>query len=357
MNSKILMFFDTNFIYGKKPKKIFFDSLRANDIEPFISENVVIELKGQNVRKIKAEYDSLYSATQKDMCKLYFNISLNIDLEKSYKESDKRMDKYIFDCFGDNVIKKQDDSEMMKLLIERNKFKIPPFVKQNSDKGWVDTLIWLSFINYCINNNFEKYIFVTEDKGFIDNIKDLELEFEKRCNNKKVEIKSYSSCDEILKNFDINKNQDETEEKKPPFIKEEYIVAEVEERIIERVRTIIQNVFYTSIPSSFGVWDDTNCEIKRKLSLNEAEEFCNLIVDNINELLFFAEIDLKNFFDMLNVECKSKHSVEKKDLKELADQWTEIITKYINLKNSFLQFLLSNINSMYVPSYDDGITF
>lgn len=358
MSDKIFMFFDTNFIYGKKPQKSFFESLKEKSVDPYISENVVIELKGQNVRRIKLDYDALYKATQRDMCKLYFDINLDIDLEKCYLESDKRMDKYISDLFGDNIIKKESNSKMMQILIERNRFKIPPFANQNSDKGWVDTLIWLSFVNFCSGNkDYKKYIFVTEDKGFLDNFTELKKEFEEKCGSLELEIKNYSSCDEILKSFGIEQNNSDVKEKKPAFIAEQSEMIKIDEQYIEKVQIIIQNIFTTLVRNNFDEWIEKNCKLKRQLSLQEAEEFCNIIIKNRNNYIFFPTIDLNDFFSELKVECETMYLVENKYINDFADEWTNINNNRMELKMPFLQFVLSKINDMYVYDSDDDLPF
>ena len=198
-----LIFFDTNFLYSNRPQKDFFDILRTNDVVPYISELVIEELKGQNVRKIKKSYDDIMSKVNENMSKLYFNIKINIDLEKCYKDSDKRMDKYMKDLFEDNIVAKLSDEEMVKSLFERNKFKLIPFADGNSDKGWVDTLIWLSFIQCCKDNKYDKYIFVTKDGIFTKNYDILKNEFNENVKNGEFEIKSFFTNDEILKYFNL----------------------------------------------------------------------------------------------------------------------------------------------------------
>ena len=78
----------------------------------------------------------------------------------------------------------------MRCIIERAHLKIPPFSpnENTSDKGFKDTVIWLSLLDYFKNNGEDEILFVTNDNGFLANTKLLADEFNKHT-GKTLEIK------------------------------------------------------------------------------------------------------------------------------------------------------------------------
>ena len=128
-------------------------------------------------------------------------------------------------------------------------------------------------------------------------------------------------------------------------------------QLIEKVQSIIQNIFTTLVRNSFDEWVEKNCKLKRQLSLQEAEEFCNIIIKNKHNYIFFPTIDLNDFFSELKVECETIYLVENKYINDFADEWTNINNNRMELKMPFLQFVLSKINDMYVYDSDDDLPF
>lgn len=341
-----LIFFDTNFLYSNRPQKDFFDILRTNDVVPYISELVIEELKGQNARKIKKSYDDIMSKVNENMSKLYFNIKINIDLEKCYKDSDKRMDKYMKDLFKDNIVAKLSDEEMVKSLFERNKFKLIPFADGNSDKGWVDTLIWLSFIQCCKDNKYDKYIFVTKDGIFTKNYDILKNEFDENVKNGEFEIKSFFTNDEILKYFNLVEIIEEKEEPKPPFIKEEVIMEPLSQEYINKVRGYVDSIMYTEEYNMFDSWQAKNWNLHRKIDIKEAEMFCNILKNHQSEFIFFSEIDFGFVFEELKIDYETIYKVESNSYNEFVNIWKEIELNNKNHKYPFLLYVMNSLNNM-----------
>lgn len=341
-----LIFFDTNFLFSNRPQKDFFDMLRSKEIMPFVSEIVIEELKGQVIRQIKKSHDDIMAKVNEKMSQLYFNLSININLEKCYKDSDKRMDRYMKDLFGTNIIPKSSDEEIVKNLFERNKIKKVPFVDGNSDKGWVDTLIWLSFIQCCKDNIFDKYIFVSNDGGFTKHINTLKNEFEENIKQGDFQIKSFSNNDEILKYFSLEQVIEEKEEQKPPFIKEEIIVEPLSQEYIEKVRDHVYSIMYTVETIGYNSWPEKNWELDRKIDFKEAEMFCNILKSHQSEFIFFSEIDFGFVFEELNVGYKTIYKVNSKDYNEFINIWNEIELSKQNYKNAFLVYIMNLLNEM-----------
>ena len=99
--------------------------------------------------------------------------------------------------FGKNIVPLSTDEDTFSKILERAYAKIPPFIKGSSDKGFKDTLMWMSLIDYFSKDGESKVVFVTDDNGFRDNINALEEEFN-NITGKTIEIKSNSYYKEII---------------------------------------------------------------------------------------------------------------------------------------------------------------
>ena len=63
MSDKIFMFFDTNFIYGKKPQKSFFESLKEKHIISFLK--VIID--NHRVNEIQSIFKEFHTLCNKHL--------------------------------------------------------------------------------------------------------------------------------------------------------------------------------------------------------------------------------------------------------------------------------------------------
>lgn len=96
--------------------------------------------------------------------------------------------------------------------------KIPPFndASKSSDKGFKDTLIWISILEYAKNNGEQNFIFLTKDNGFINQKDALKDDFYRQTSGT-IEILSYiepttpknSSTSQILTNTEEQKNNED----------------------------------------------------------------------------------------------------------------------------------------------------
>jgi len=102
--------------------------------------------------------------------------------------------------FGDKIINFISHEDTLNKLMERAFRKIPPFntADKASDKGFKDTLIWLSLLEYFDKNGENHIIFVTNDKVFHNNAIILSEEF-KENTFKTIEIKENSLFETMFK--------------------------------------------------------------------------------------------------------------------------------------------------------------
>ncbi len=70
--------------------------------------------------------------------------------------------------------------------------KQPPFPNENkSDKGFKDSILICSLFDFAKKTNFDRYILVSTDKGFTNNIDELKIDFLIIVERSKIILKSY----------------------------------------------------------------------------------------------------------------------------------------------------------------------
>lgn len=171
MMTKNIVIFDTNIIRNMSFEILtnYIDKTRANIGEPFLHGIVLDEMLNYHKNKFVSEIIQVINSNE-----VYSNI-LNLQLSEEIlieKLIDAIKEKYL-KLFNHNLINRvnPDIEEIYKMAIN----KIPPFIAEqgNSDKGFKDTLIWLSLKNIQDANIF----LLTKDKAFLNNIEYFKKEF------------------------------------------------------------------------------------------------------------------------------------------------------------------------------------
>ena len=334
MENKETVTFDTNFMIENKV------GLRdtINSIKEIykciIFDLVIEEIKGQKIRDTLTEYNNIIekiSQAKERNDWLKIDDKTNIELEKEKQE--KVLDKWMNITFEDNIIK-FDNKLFMEELLERSKYKKPPFNKSehSSDKGFKDTLIFLSLKRYSEEIGSDIF-FITNDKGFINNKEELEQEFFEETNNKLTIISG--SKEEILQLLGIKENEN-NENGNDESEKYTNIFPEAEQTLdLDKFRdeflTLMKRMFYFV---SFSLYS--------KMDISNVEYFINKIKENMDTYIFCEQV---NGTEILNVGCDDFYfSVE--DLRELIKKY-ETIKNSSKIKEAFLYALLEEFNKFY----------
>ncbi|MGV8151769.1 MAG: PIN domain-containing protein [Candidatus Nanoarchaeia archaeon] len=199
--------------FAKKNKVI-------DELEIIIPEIVLDELIHQKIYIYDDDYKILKEIEKRFKDK--FNIEgINI---KKFEEYDyysffrKKCDKFIQEK---NIIILPTIDIPSKVYIDRAHLKMPPFNqnKKEGDKGFKDTVIWLSILDYANKNKNNSFIFITNDDIFYS--KEISNEF----------------IDEIGKNIIIKKTSNEAinelSEKLKVDLKRKERIKEVKDIIIK----------------------------------------------------------------------------------------------------------------------------
>jgi len=188
MNEKISLVFDTNFIVSNlsKIEDTYKDLSMTYDV--FISEVSIQERLSHKYMELKGKYDKINAITIEHQNLVELKIKIQFDERWEYIE--KVINGKYQELFGKNIIYFNSHQETLKILMDRAFRKVPPFstADKASDKGFKDSLIWLSILEYFQKNGGNKIYFATDDKAFKNNSLVLCKEFNERT-KKSIEIK------------------------------------------------------------------------------------------------------------------------------------------------------------------------
>ena len=195
MSEKTALVFDTNFIIQHKDLDSVRDRLIAEGFEVYITQVAIDERIAQECNRWKEKYDELEKVRQKFSEFASIEITKSFDnMQNYYRDGMKK--KYI-GLFGEDIIPLKADQDSFFRILERAYAKIPPFIKGSSDKGFKDTLMWMSIVDFFGQQGESTVYFLTDDNGFRENVNVLQEEF-RGATGKNIEIKSNSYYRELI---------------------------------------------------------------------------------------------------------------------------------------------------------------
>ena len=195
MSGNIAFIFDTNFIIQNCDLEAVVKSLNEYGYSVYVTQVAINERIAQECIKQKAKYDKLDNL--KKEIKGFASIKITKpypEMEKTYKDG---MNRNYTKLFGSNIIPLVADVPTFERVLERAYMKVPPFIAAGTDKGFKDSLMWLSILEYFSEHGEDNVIFVSSDNGFKENNACLCQEFQNQT-GKTIEIKDNSYYKEIL---------------------------------------------------------------------------------------------------------------------------------------------------------------
>lgn len=348
-----LILLDTNFLFGKRLESEYIQKFKENDIDVYISQIILDELKGQNIREIKLAYDKINKAiSETKYAELYFNIKDNTDIEEVFKESDSRMDNYFGKIFGDHIIPLPDKNEAFDILLDRSKRKTPPFYDEKgaSDKGFKDTLIWIDFLNFCKENKYEEYYLVSRDNGFSKYSTAIRAEFKSSVGSDNFDVLQFTTLNELHNHFikDVNlKEEDLTVEL--PFEEDKKITSnDIDRESIQKVKSAVHELLKRIEYDDFNEYEVSNINLHRFLNDEDTVKFCDSLANKKAELVFFDSFDIFSVLSDLDIEGKRNYEVEISNVMNFIEIWEMIKNKFPSYKDAFIKFLRTELNRLVI---------
>lgn len=313
--------FDTNIL--TENKKMLSDiKLKLNLVaDIFIPKIVIEEIKAQKSRNINEDYLKIKAIFDKNSDIFKYEEKFNLDETLKYSESN--IEKW-FRVYCNNHIIDYTDIKITDVL-SRLKYKKAPFINESgsSDKGFKDSIIWISILKNKKIQDYKKIVLVTNDKtGFIKRTKEL---YDEYYQEHTVSLVICSDIEELYNNLGITKperienNSEKIQTDSPKIDSIDNLKAEL--------NTCIDNLLYTVYEDDWGNEHcDNNFNIYNKMKEEDVECFLNLLGDFLNENIFFNLVDITELLTRCGID-----SVGENVSLDYLNQLNEI---YKNLKNN-----------------------
>ena len=352
---KNVVIVDTNFLVNNTGNiKEIVKELQEKEIEVYVPELVKEEFINIQLRKLEEAYSKLENLK---------NLQKIIDLKYRKKKVTRKMVEGIYNnIFEENFKNKiivYNKEGMLDRVLERNKYKKPPFYNENnsSDKGFKDTIILLTIIDFISSFGDDAiFYFITSDNGFIKYKNEIEKEIFDKC-AKNITIVEGKDKNKVYKELNIVEEKSNQEEKTENiFSKEEINIEEIRKRINELMDIFI---WTTSFDYYGNLQDERRFEISNYINNEKTEKFLNSIDGIIEDNIFRNEILVETFFET-DEWVFSKNSIDVDTMKEISELYKKVKdTKY---KEAFINYISQRINenkvnNMFTVESDDDLPF
>lgn len=345
---------DTNFLVGNIGSiKELIKELTEKEIDVYVPEIVKDEFINIQLRKLEDTYNKLEGLK---------NLQKVVDLKYRKKEEARKIieDAYnsIFEHNFNNKIILYNKENMLDRVLQRNKYKQPPFYNENnsSDKGFKDTIILFTIMDFI--NEFEdeaSFYFITSDNGFIKYKKEIENEFFEKT-SRKLTIIEGSDKEKIYKEFNISEQIDKNENETNIFSKNDIDLEDIRKRINE----LMDDFIWTTTLDFYGnPQEEKRFDISLYINNEKTENFLNNIDDTIEKNIFRNDILIESFFDN-NVHVSSDYTINVDTMKEISKLYKNVKnTKY---KEAFINYISQRINenkvnNIFTVESDDDLPF
>ena len=327
--------FDTNYIIENKDKikTIILDIKEKYEL--FITKIVIEEVKGQKVRQTLKSYNNLIEKIN-DAKKenSWLNIIDKTDIEKITCEQEKELESWLTKVFDGKIID-INYNNLLEIVLERCKYKKPPFNNEenSSDKGFKDSILFLTILQFMQNNEFDEIYLFTNDKVINKFKDDLEKEFYE-ITNKKIHIIDGNEKD-IYTELEIDKQENKSDLKQE---NDNEIFPETlpkVKNIREQTRQLLNNIF-----SDFEIDNNWDFTTWKKVELDDVKKIMDELDQLINKYIFLDKIDINYIFDVQ----ASKANIKINDLESLSNLYKEMNTEE---KHALYYAIVSKFNSYY----------
>lgn len=326
-----LIFFDSNFLFYSKERftNDIIKKIKNSNFEIFTSELVILEGKNKNIREITELYKKYKTFMSDEKLRKYVDLNehAEFDENKVLEKSNLNIDMYVSNFFGNNIIKSVDNAQIGSVLLSRYQLKQPPFInaENSSDKGWKDTLIWVSFMEYCIGKNYDCFYFVSKDNGFINQQEILKEEFANKVGKPIIFIND-DSFENLFLSLGITKKENKNDKQIPDDLVGK-IIAAIDE--------------FTESEEVYNAFGDTRqinaFSFNKKPSLDEIEKFCNLLKEFEPSFVFMKTIDLSEIVSKSFSSASINTEFNLKTIRKFLDAWNIVRNDYPIYKTYFLK--------------------
>lgn len=312
----------------------------------YVTQVSIDERISQKYLEMKNKYEKLTALTNE--YKGIASVHIITSFDKRFETEKELTQKGYIDLFGEHIISFLSDNSTFSKILDRVYKKVPPFLSVDgaSDKGFKDSLIWLSLLEFFKSSGEDDVVFVTNDNGFRKNTDALCKEF-REFTRKSIVIKDNS----YYKSQFEEKGSDTIPTKKDSPLPD-----------VNQLRVKVHDVIYSLCGvDSIDYWG--NPEWDKTFTLSErvdsayTEYAFNHLKQNISDNLFESAIPAEKIFG-LDYHVINGVSIPMPALEDALSLYEEIQKKLPDFLPQFYSAAATIINRNYIEPYaineDDG---
>ena len=346
METKKAFVFDTNFIIQNHNLSDVVKNLNEKGFVVYITQVAIDERISQECIKQKAKYSKI-ETFQKEMDGIV-QITIIEPYEKTEKLYRVGMQKKYAELFGQNIIPFKKTSAMFERVLQRAYMKVPPFITSGTDKGFKDSLMWLSMLDFFKEKGEEKIVFVSNDNGFKENADVLCSEFEE-FTSKKISIKENSYYKNILDSETVKKEKEKSEQLPDAS------------QMRKKIHAVIEKLCGNYVEDYWGQQEFVRTfTLTQKVDADYMEVVMNGLKNDINAHLFDEYIPAFDLFALDDRVVNGNISVSISDLEEANNLFEEVKLQFPNFLKQFYATAANIFNENYsepIAMGDDDLPF
>lgn len=355
-SEKTAIVFDTNAIYQFCDQlDVIISKVSNNNYLPYIPQLVIYEYKKKFAREFKSNTKGIMNKF-----KPYIEYKDKKNFDDILQDIQSDIQSNLESLFETRIIKYDESSDTFKSIINRALEKIPPFSDDNekakSDKGFKDTIIWLSVIEYFKNQGENNVIFISDDKVFVNN-SILVNEF-KSYTNKNITIKTNEDFLKMIA-YNENKKSDNIVLKNNELDFEHDVeINNISDEELARLREYIEHIIYEvcfistgynfDMDNTFTLTSKIDAPYVKNMLINLEKNYGNHLLEQnipITEMVGNDEIIQVNYDIAINLydELLSLYKEIRQDYPSLLPQFYKVVAKLIN-KYCYKEPRSNNVN-------------
>ena len=336
--SKQALIFDTNFIIEHSKDLNTVVEKLSKTYEVFVTQLSIDERISQQYLDLKAKYDNAKKIANE--MKSFAKLEFIKDFEDAYSSTKTWIQNNYTQLFQNKIIPFSKSEETYAEIIDRVYKKKAPFIAKSSDKGFKDTILWLSLIEYFSNNNnFESILFVSNDHGFTENAEILRKEF-----NLKTPLTI------VIKNNDfLNKL---VQEEKEDNVLNNNGITNIKSEELNELRQDVQRILSRICTgTSFNPYEDGYrtyplFKISSYLEVTQIEDMLNNLQNILFNDLFATQFLFSSLFSGIYV-FKDEYYIPRDDIESLKNLYDKIRSNYKQVLPQFYKVVTELINRNY----------
>lgn len=348
MANRVALIFDTNFIIEHSKDLNSVVEKLSKSYEVFVTQLSIDERISQQYLDLKAKYDKASKLANE--IHSFAKLEFLKEFDEAFKLTKIGVQNNYNNLFLNKIIPFSKSEETYAEIIDRVYKKTAPFISGNSDKGFKDTILWLSLIEYFSNNNnYESILFVSNDHGFTENIKPLQEEFKEKT-KMHIEIQNNDFLNEmIIEKKDIEIKNSELKN----------ITSEELNDLRQEIQSSLKDVCtgYSYDPDVDGYRSFPLFKLNEYLEINQIENMFENLPKVLFRDLFATEFVFGDLFYNLYI-FKEQYYISREKIEALNSLYDKIKKNYNQLLPQFFKVVKETINQNYdVSGFPEDIPF